>query len=492
MTNNGIIDIIKTSRGEDIEVTLEKKMTLSTFVEGYKRCYLQGGGTDGRYGYYIINEGGNTGAEKSKLYKIDLETWEIVAEAQDFLWCHANDVTYDTRRGLVIVSHCNKDISLVDPDTLEVVEVKRLTTGGQYSIAYNPKRDRYAIGKSMCYDIGILNSDFELIETFEGEDGYIKQGMECDDEFIYFFHTGKKNNWVWVYDWDGNYQKKFKVPMVGESENLFVRGNKFIAAFNNHKDRTGDIYEMTLTVKSPSETSSDDIKPPLTATLSKKLSLPLACENQPLRSLVGGGFDGRFVYYALRERGGERGRILKVDTDSWSVADSSAELVMGHVNDVDYDTERNMLAFTDGSKDIVFVSPDTFEIKGRETLDIGVIQYGIAYSPERKLYAVGNRGYDFDVFTHKLERVVRNRGRDGHDRNGMACDGRYVYFLQSGVRNNWIWIYDWEGSLINTVKIPMAGKAVGAFVKDGKLFVTFNDYAANVANICEVTLSEQI
>ena len=113
----------------------------------------------------------------------------------------------------------------------------------------NEKRNKYAIGKSLCYDIGILDSDFELLQTYAGEDGYTKQGMECDDDFLYFFHTGKKNNWIWVYDWDGNFQKKFKVPMVGESENLYIRGDKFIAAFNNFKDQTGDIYEMTLSAK---------------------------------------------------------------------------------------------------------------------------------------------------------------------------------------------------------------------------------------------------
>ena len=244
--NKRISDIIRELDGDKIHVSIEKKLSIPCFVEGYGKCFLQGGGSDGRYAYYIINEAGNTGKEKSRMYKVDLENYEIVAHAQDFLWGHANDVTFDTRRGLIVVSHCNEYISLVDPDTLCELEVKKLATGGQWGIAYNPLRDQYVIGKTRTYDIGILNSDFELLTTYEGEDGFTKQGMECDDELIYFFQTGFRYNWIWVYDWNGVYQKRFKVPKVIESENLFIRDGKFIAAFNNFDEKTADIYEMTL------------------------------------------------------------------------------------------------------------------------------------------------------------------------------------------------------------------------------------------------------
>ena len=32
--------------------------------------------------------------------------------------------------------------------------------------------------------------------------------------------------------------------MVGESESLFVRGDHFVAAFNNHEEHMAEIYEM--------------------------------------------------------------------------------------------------------------------------------------------------------------------------------------------------------------------------------------------------------
>ena len=238
--------LIKTLDWNRVEAKLDKKLTLPITVEGYKQCYLQGGGTDGKYGYYIINECGATGKERSKMYKVDLGTYEIVKTAQDFLWCHANDVAFDTERGLIVVSHCNEDISFVDPETLEEIEKRTLPTGGQYAIAYEPKFNKYTIGKSRCYDIGICDENFELLASYPGEDGHVKQGMECDEDYIYFLQTGVRYNWVWIYDWDGNYINKFRFDMVGESENLFIRGDKFIVAINNHEEKCADIYEMTL------------------------------------------------------------------------------------------------------------------------------------------------------------------------------------------------------------------------------------------------------
>ena len=73
--------------------------------------------------------------------------------------------------------------------------------------------------------------------------------VECDQEYIYFFQTGVRNNWIFVYDWDGHYWGKIPVPMVGESENLFVWNDGFIAAFNNVAEQSADIYVMKLAEK---------------------------------------------------------------------------------------------------------------------------------------------------------------------------------------------------------------------------------------------------
>ena len=494
-----ISDIIRALDGDEIEVTIEKKLSIPTFVEGYKKCYMQGGGTDGKYAYYIINEGGATGLEKSRMYKIDLETYEIVAQKQDFLWSHANDVTYDSKRGVIVVCHCNKKISLLDPETLDELEVLELTTGGQYSMAYNAKRDQYAIGKSMCYDIGITNSDFELIQTYPGEDGYTKQGMECDDDFIYFFHTGKRNNWIWVYDWDGNYLKKFTVPMVGESENLFIRGDKFIAAFNNFKDQTGDIYEMTLTRKpKPEKTIPEIIRDAgsreLEATLEKKTVLSTEIEGYAPCALRGGASDGKYAYYSISEKiSGDdaKTKLIKLDMESWEIVATSEDLLIGRATDITFDPNKNQLVVTHGDKKASYVDVDTLTVTETKELEIRIIQYGVAYDKVHEKFIVGNSGYDSDVFDKDWGYIRRLRGLDGYVRHGMECDGKFIYFLQSNTRNNWLWVYDWDGDFVKKIAIPKVASAANLFIKDNKFIIAFDNMRAKTGDVYEMTISEK-
>ena len=187
----------------------------------------------------------------SYIHKINLETWETVKISEPLKMYHANDLAYDAKHHRLVISHCDihpDEVSIVDPDTLEVIEVKTIPQR-HFSITYNAAKGMYVVGKSLTYDFVLLDDDFQPVELLPGEDGHIKQGLECDDDYIYFFQTGVRYNWIFVFDWDGVFLRKIPVPMVGESENLFVRGDHFIGAFNNNVDNTADIYVMTLSEK---------------------------------------------------------------------------------------------------------------------------------------------------------------------------------------------------------------------------------------------------
>lgn len=237
-------------KGKDVAVILEKKFSIP-IGEGTGFLAMQGGGTDGTYGYFIMVTSGNSAVAMSTIYKIDLETWEIVKTSKPLHMYHANDLAYDSKHHRLVVSHCDlvpDQVSIVDPDTLELMEVKTIPQK-HFSIAYNAERGMYVVGKSRTYDLVLLNDDFDPVKLLPGEDGHIKQGLECDPEYIYFFQTGVRNNWIFVYDWDGNFWGKIRVPMVGESENLFVWNDGFIAAFNNVAEQSADIYVMKLAEK---------------------------------------------------------------------------------------------------------------------------------------------------------------------------------------------------------------------------------------------------
>ena len=239
--------IIRGLRDRKIGVNLEKKLSIPRQGE---RCgfHLQGGGTDGRFGYFIMVTRGPSETAMSYIHKVDLETWEIVKISEPIPMYHANDLAYDRKNHRLIVSHCDicpNEISIVDPETLERMEVKTIPQN-HFSITYNANKGLYVTGKSRTYDFVLLDEQFQPVGLLPGEDGHIKQGLECDDDFIYFFQTGVRFNWIFVFDWEGAFLRKIPVPMVGESENLFVRGDHFIGAFNNNADNTADIYEMRL------------------------------------------------------------------------------------------------------------------------------------------------------------------------------------------------------------------------------------------------------
>ena len=236
--------------GKCVQVTLEKKFSISR-GDGENLLHMQGGGTDGTYGYFIMVTAGDSATAMSTIYKIDLQTWQVVKASRPLRLYHANDLAYDSKHHRLVVSHCDlvpDQVSFVDPDTLEITEVRTIPQK-HFSIAYNADRGMYVAGKSRTYDLVLLDDEFTPVKLLPGEDGHVKQGLECDQEYIYFFQTGVRYNWIFVYDWDGNYWGKIPVPMVGESENLFVWQDGFVGAFNNHENHSADIYIMKISEK---------------------------------------------------------------------------------------------------------------------------------------------------------------------------------------------------------------------------------------------------
>ena len=247
-----VSQIIHSLEGKEIEVSLTKKLAFSRMIDG-THWYMQGGGSDGTYAYYAVNSGGDSRESATLIYKVDLTTWQIVKTSPPLYMSHANDIAYDPYHRRLIISWCDIEpdkVAVVDPDTLELLETKQIPQR-HFSIAYCPERHRYVAGKSRTYDLALLDDEFTPVALLPGVEGYVKQGLECDDRYIYFFQTGTDANWIFVFDWDGVLIHKIIVPMVGESENLFVRGDKLICAFTDKDAGELTVYEAALSEKSP-------------------------------------------------------------------------------------------------------------------------------------------------------------------------------------------------------------------------------------------------
>lgn len=68
---------------------------------------------------------------------------------------HANDLTYNSKRGVFVAVHNNpyrKWVSLIDPETLTVIETVIMDVK-IYSISYNETREQYVVGLSGGADL---------------------------------------------------------------------------------------------------------------------------------------------------------------------------------------------------------------------------------------------------------------------------------------------------------------------------------------------------
>lgn len=237
--------VIHSLQGKEISVSLEKVWSIPREIGGIW-VNMQGGGSDGTYGYFILVTRGDSSTAMSFIHKVDLTTWRTVRISEPLPLNHANDLAYDPKNNRLVISHCDihpDRVSFVDPVTLKLLGTETIPQK-HFSIAYNANKGLYVAGKSRTYDLALLDDRFQPLRLLPGVEGYIKQGLECDDAFIYFFQTGKEYNWIFVYDWEGQFIRKIPVPMVGESENLFLWEDGFVGAFNGNS--TADVYRITL------------------------------------------------------------------------------------------------------------------------------------------------------------------------------------------------------------------------------------------------------
>ncbi len=250
------------SESDSFTVTLDEPLTLSKMIEmklpvsavSEKVAHTskqgeyrvgQGSASDGTYVYFVLRNSSDSG---SVITKHNLADGKLVAVSEVLDLGHGNDMTYDTKNKRLVVAHGQSEgqiLTLVDPETLAFIKDINIPKGSG-AITYNEKRDQYAIsqgGKTLY----ILDSDFKLVSSFSRSDstGYTAQGMGSDDDYIYFPMSGKDDNKLVVYDWNGKYVKTLTVPVDHESESMFWVNGKYYIAYNTNGEA---LYETEFVV----------------------------------------------------------------------------------------------------------------------------------------------------------------------------------------------------------------------------------------------------
>lgn len=235
------------AESDTVTVSLRRRLVLPRSFDG-RHWNMQGGCRDEKYAYYALNSGGDSRESVTRIYKVDLSSFQVVMQSGDMYISHANDIAYDPHNRRLVVSWCDIEpdkVGIVDPDTLTLRETLTIPQR-HFSIAYCADRHTYVAGKSRTYDLALLDDNFEPHTLLTGVEGFVKQGLECDSELIYFLHSAKADNTVFVYDWQGNLRRRILIPYEAEGENLFITGDRLVCAFNDRTTDEAVICELTV------------------------------------------------------------------------------------------------------------------------------------------------------------------------------------------------------------------------------------------------------
>lgn len=238
--------------GYQIEVHLEEKLSFSKKLDSHS-WNIQGGCNDGTYGYFAINNGGDSGESLTRIYKVDLATWEIVKISNDLYLGHGNDITYMPEEKQLIVTWCEDpatNASVVNAETLEVVSTVTYPQKHN-SMTYSPERKSYVFG-NWTEETGmtIYNEDLTFVGETTFQYSFAQQGITCDKDFIYILQSPKSagdEGYIFVYNWDCEPIHIISFPIEYEVENISVLGDKLIVTANDHhNEKKIRFYEVTL------------------------------------------------------------------------------------------------------------------------------------------------------------------------------------------------------------------------------------------------------
>lgn len=259
----GDLAAIAAKRGLSVGCTSEKVFEMGKVADYY--TVLQGACSDptGRYLYI-----GAYRSKKSVLVKYDLQTGEQLAINLESGTDHANDMCYYPKQDAIAVVHNTPNgeiISFFRADTLEKISDKNLGFV-TYSIAYIPgTENEFFVGVSGGTDdfrrVKLLAEtdeeglDFHVLRSFRQKaTGFVHQGIDCDEKYIYFVQSGDNlgGNSVIVYDYNGTRVNILHIPGIrSEIENMFHVGKKLYMGF--YTSPGGRVFTFTFTVGEETE-----------------------------------------------------------------------------------------------------------------------------------------------------------------------------------------------------------------------------------------------
>ena len=496
------------------EGTVEAELQRATLILARDQFNIaQGACTDGQYFYVILESqvvvGGGSYEENdhfSKIYKLDAATMKPVQVSEGLAIDHGNDITYNSKLGLLVVSHNAPNrtyLSYVDPDTLEVVETVKDNELEMYSIAYNEKTDKYVVGISYGYDFAILDGQLNVEKTFTGKStGWTKQGMECDENFIYFLQYNQ--NAIVIYDWDGNYIRTVMINGVdNEPEAIFSLNGRFYMTSYMGNQQGARIYALDFVPVVYTPVASEDFATFEGEIIGKIEELGVLPADGDYNIMQGGCSDNTYLYLALEswivngevvtykeaQQNDHCSKIFKIDPETLEVVQVSEPLLIDHCNDITYNAKKDLLVVSHNSpnrKYLSYVDPHTLELVETVT-DNELDMYAISYRESTDTYVIGiSYGFDFAFADGELNvQEIITGYVTGWTKQTVSSDENFIYFLQ--YKENAVIVYDWDGNYIRTIMLDWSlDEPEALFLVDGEFYMTTYRGSQSGGRICKV------
>ena len=241
-------EIIHTSESlDDFESIIRSTHPVAAYVNNDRKLSerdgftaAQGAATDGTYFYNVLKKKVGD-VETDIIVKSLCSDFSQVAVSKEMPLDHANDMTYDSKRNLLVIPNMlGKIITCIDPETLTIhSQVDAPLPGTPWAMAYNATRDSYVIaaGGRLC----ITNESFvprTSFPTVSSSKKQVGQGMDADDHFIYMplspssEEGGNKYNVIMVYDWDGSFVREIPLEVTIETETILHFEDQYYMNFN--------------------------------------------------------------------------------------------------------------------------------------------------------------------------------------------------------------------------------------------------------------------
>lgn len=204
--------------------------------------------------------------------------------------------------------------------------------------------------------------------------------------------------------------------------------------------------------------------------------------NKQFDAVQSASFDGKYIICSANagKHGHHGGRVFWIDIQTGNVLPNYVTIGSegNHMTGQTYDCDRKVVLVTSvGNKRLIQIDNQTKQMMSTRYVNIPRYFHVITYSPTTK-QLIGYRNkkltfmtYDPNENSYKEDTTVTLSGSFNFPLQGMSTDGQVIYFLDSTNSSSKkdkfrVWVYDFQGNLIEEHKIGDSFRSTASEVED--------------------------